>query len=161
MQCPIQTADQSHILLDYCARKLSLEMTATLELHMRSCEACTKFAAAQQQVWSALDTWKDIPASDEFDRSLYGRIDQHEQSSWWKRLWTSGTASFGWKPAMPVAAACLTAAIVLLYTPAAPPVAPLYENSKTETIEPEQVERNLEDLEMLKQLSINPGSQNL
>jgi len=161
MQCPIQISDQSHILLDYCARKLSLERTAMLERHMRNCDSCKRFASGQQLLWSALDTWKTMPPSDDFDRNLYARIEEHEQSSWWNRIRTSRTPTFGWKPAMPLAVACVTAAVVLLYSPPAPTVIPQYENSKVDTIEPEQVERNLEDLEMLKQLSVNPGSQNL
>jgi hypothetical protein len=157
----MQTTDQSHILLDYCARKLNPEMTLTLERHMRSCESCREFASGQQLVWSALDSWKALSPSEDFERHLYTRIEQHEQSTWWNRLLAWGTGSFGWKPAMPLAAACVTAAVILLYTPPTPTVVPSHEHSRADTIEPEQVERNLEDLEMLKQLSMNPGSQNL
>jgi hypothetical protein len=157
----MQTSDQSHILLDYCARKLNPEMTLTLERHMRSCESCKELALRQQLVWSALDTWKAISPSEDFERDLYTRIEQHERSSWWNRLLAWCTQTSGWKPAMPLAAACVIAAVALLYAPPTPVMVPFYENSRADTIEPEQVERNLEDLEMLKQLSMNPGSQNL
>ncbi len=149
MQCPIQTAGDADILLDYCNRKLSIEATAALERHIENCDACASFASAQRLVWSALDTWEAIPPSEDFDRKLYQRIEQHEQSGWWKR--------FRWKPAMPFAAAGVTAvAAMFLYAPVT-----LHETSRVETIEPEQVERTLEDLEMLKQLSLTPGSQRL
>jgi hypothetical protein len=160
MECPIQTTGQADILLEYCARKLSIETTVALERHMLNCEACSKFASGQRLVWVALDTWEAMPPSEDFDRKLYARLEQYDQSGWWKRLW-SGT-SFGWRPAMPFAAACITImAAFLLYSPGTAPLIPLHESSRVETLEPEQVERTLEDLEMLKQLSATPGSQTL
>ena len=154
MRCPLQTTGNADILLEYCDRKLSIEATAALERHMENCEACGRFASAQRLVWSALDTWESIPPSDDFDRKLYQRIERHERSGWWRRI--------GWKPAMPFAAAGVTVvAAMLLYTPATRPVVPMRETSRIETLEPEQVERTLEDLEMLKQLSVAPGSQSL
>lgn len=152
MQCPIQTTDNADILLQYCARKLSVETTAAFERHMQNCEACSKFASSQRFVWSALDTWEAMPPSEDFDRKLYARIEESEQSAWWKQ--------FSWRPAF--AAACVTVvAAVLLYSPGTAPVVLLQENSRIETLEPEQVERTLEDLEMLKQLSVASGSQSL
>jgi hypothetical protein len=162
MQCPIQTTEHADILLDYCARKLSPATTAAFERHLRNCEACSQFASSQQVVWSALDSWAGIAPSEDFDRKLYARIGQFEQSSWWNRLWSRTPGSSSWKPVMPVAAACATlVAAFLLYSPSNAPVVSLQESSRVETLEPEQVERTLEDLEMLKQLSSAPGSQSL
>lgn len=154
MQCPIQTTEHADMLLKYCARKLSVETTAAFERHMQNCEACARFASSQRIVWSALDTWEAMPPSEDFDRKLYARVEQDEQSGWWKRL--------SWKPSMPFAAACVTVvAAILLYIPGTAVVIPLHESSRVETLEPEQVERTLEDLEMLKQLSVASGSQSL
>jgi len=162
MQCPIQTTEHADILLDYSARRLSPATTAAFERHLLSCEACRKFASGQQAVWSALDSWEGIAPSEDFDRRLYARIGEFEQSGWWNRIWSRTSGPFSWKPVMPFAAACITLlAAFLLYSPSNTPVVPLRESSRVETLEPEQVERTLEDLEMLKQLSSTPGSQSL
>jgi hypothetical protein len=151
MHCPIQNTENSEILLDYCARKLSPEATAEFERHMVGCADCRSFAEKQRTVLSALDAWEAPPVSEDFDRKLYARIEAVETRSWWRRWLEDG---FGWKPALSFGAASAAVAVAFfVYAPQ------LQENRKLE-IEPEQVERALEDLEMLKQLS-GTGTQNL
>src|SRR5688572_15414980 len=137
MHCSIQN------VLDYCARKLPLDTAAELERHMRVCAECKSLAGSQQQVWQALDMWQAMTVSADFDRKLHARIDEFEGRSWWRWFW---------RPAMSFSAACAAIAVVLVvYTPANRP-----SDARIE-VEPEAVERALEDLEMLKQLSVNGG----
>ena len=153
MHCPIQNGENAEVLLDYCARKLSPTAAAELEGHMEACPDCRSFSLAQRHVWSALDVWESQPVSQDFDRRLYARIDQFENRSWWQR-WTGDC--FAWRPALSLgAAACGALAVALVvHNPVSQPVVePQFQGTKIETVEPEQVERALEDLEMLKQLS--------
>jgi anti-sigma factor RsiW len=160
MQCPIQNADHAEILLDYCARKLSPKSLAEVEQHLENCPECQSFYSRQRAVWSALDEWVAEPVSEQFDKKLYARIDAFENRIWWKCLAGEG---FGWRPALSVGAACAAMAVTLfINTPVnQPKVAPsIHQTTRTEAVEPEQLERTLEDLEMLKQLSPS-NAQNL
>lgn len=162
MDCPLQTGGNADILLDYCARKLGPDDAMVFERHIASCSECQKFSASQQMVWSALDAWEAAPVPENFDARLYDRISHFESSSWWRRLSSSKPQASGWKPVAPLAAACAAVvAAFLIYSPATAPVVPVQEGTRIESIEPEQVERTLEDLEMLKQLSLASGSQSL
>lgn len=139
MPCPIQN------VLDYCAGKLSPDAEAEFERHMIVCAECKTTEKNQQNVWKALDTWEAIPVSEDFDRKLHTRIEEFEARSWRRRVW---------RPALSFGAASAAIAIALMiYTPGN-----RSENANVE-VEPEQVERALEDLEMLKQLS--NGSQTI
>jgi anti-sigma factor RsiW len=155
MRCPIQNGESPGILLDYCARTLNSDAAAVLERHIAVCPECARFAAAQQQLWSALDSWEATPVADDFDERLYARI---EESNGWSRVrrW------FGeWKPAVPFAAAAATAALAFfLNLPATNPGVPVQERSRIEALEPEQIERAVEDVDMLRQFS-TPGPQSL
>jgi hypothetical protein len=68
----------------------------------------------------------------------------------------------GWRPALSVGAACAAVAVALLvntpgddrplpHQPSTPSV--VVDDTRADSMEPEQLERALEDLEMLKQLS--------
>ena len=155
MQCPIKHMENAGVLLDYCAHKLNVEGSAVLERLMQSCAACREFASDQRMIWSELDKWKPAVISEDFDRKLYARVNQHERSHWWQRFLSGAGMLIEGKPAVSLAAACLTIiAGIFLYSPEKTrPAAPPQELSRVEALEPEQVERGLEDLEMLKQLS--------
>ena len=154
MRCPVQSTHEIAILLDYCAHRLAPDTAAAFERHLAACMSCRECVSGQQEVWAALDEWKPAHPSADFDRRLYARIEE-EQGHWWLRLWP---ATIRWKA---VAAACATlVAVVVLSNPSKPPADVVQESSRVEMLEPEQVERTLEDLEMLKQLSTS-GSQNL
>jgi hypothetical protein len=160
MQCPL-TKENSEILLDYCARGLTPEMTAEFENHMESCADCRAFSDAQKAVWEGLDDWQPMSISQDFDKKLYARIEQHENSGWWNRLWHRSMwqpGSFG--PALPVATACVTLALgVLLYLPwNKPPADPQAPQSKMESSDLDQLETTLEDIEMFRQLTPPPRS---
>lgn len=156
MRCPVQDGHPD-LLLDYCARSLHPDVAAILAHHMSLCGECRKLAEAQEAVWSALDSWKPPRVSEEFDERLYRKIAAAERRTFWHRWFTGG---FGWKPAMRVALGCgLLACALLLESPpaAAPP-----ESSRIEALEPEQVDRAVEDMEMLRQFTVPAASrQNL
>jgi len=100
----------------------------------------------------------------ELDRELYARIDGFEKKNWLRRLVGE---RFAWRPALSLGAACT--ALVLGFMVHGPVMQPLvapvsvglqnHETSKAD-VEAEQVEQALEDLEMLKQLSVS-SAQNL
>jgi hypothetical protein len=161
MQCPIQTKENAEVLLDYCARKLNPETTALLNRHMESCAQCRAFTAAQMSVWEALDVWEAEPVSASFDRKLYARIEEREaHKGWLGRTWDripqpAMFTPFGWRPPTPIAAVCLTlAAAFVLSVPEKKPARENYvDNTRLEVVDVEQVERTLDDIEMLKQLN--------
>ena len=131
---------------------------AVMVRHMSSCPECRKFADAQAHVWSALDAWNAEPVSLDFDRELYARISAEERATFWARLIGDGLS---WKPALSFAAACATVVMLfVLNIPDARTPAVLEPGvTQVEALEPEQIERSVEDLEMLRQFS-TPGQIN-
>ena len=157
MQCPIENAEHAEVLLDYCSRKLSGKPLEDFERHLEVCPKCKEFCSQQEALWNTLDVWEAEPVGAQFDSKLYARIESFENRSWWQRLAGRG---FAWRPAVSLAGACAALAVALLvHGPAnQPKVAPVSlhetrETTRVEALEPEQIERALEDLEMLKQLS--------
>ena len=106
-------------------------------------------------IWSELDRWQPAVISEDFDRKLYARIDRHDGRNWWQRFLAAAGALAEGRPFVSVAATCLiiVVGIVLQSPEKTKAVAPQQESLRLEVLEPEQVERGLEDLEMLKQLS--------
>jgi len=157
MHCPVQT-DNPEVLLDYCSRKLQEDLVSVVEQHIRGCTDCREFAEAQQQIWSALDAWTAEEVSSDFDGRLYARVETRANQGFWARV---AGDRFTWKPALPFAAAGATAilAVLLVYPPSTiqspDPVQP---SLRVESLEPEQVERTLEDIEMLRQLTAPASS---
>jgi hypothetical protein len=163
MLCPIQH-DNSEILLDYCARKLNPETAVLLEKHIENCVECRNFANAQRLVWEALDTWDTMPVSMDFDRRLYARIEEHKHSNWWSKLKSHEFFQpFGWKPAVPLVTAGATFALaVWLILPMEKPV--MVDQSgqiRAESVDLDQAERDVDDLEMLQQLAPAPAANRL
>lgn len=152
MLCPVQSRENAEILLSYANRKLDPDTAAVLERHMAVCSECRRVAEAQQAVWSALDAWEAESVSPDFDRRLYTRIEAGEGTGWWRRF-VAPLRPMSWKPVMSLAAAGMTLlAVLLIRTPDSATPVP----QRFETVEAEQVERSLEDLEMLRQLSMPP-----
>ena len=148
MNCPIKTQENRDWLLEYSAGRLDRERTALLDRHVEACPACTRFVAEQRAVWDALGQWESPDLSTDFNRRLYQKIEAARPSSWLAR-WLQPL----WRPMVPVAAMCLLiAAGVMLHTPAHPV-------SRAESVEPEQVERTLEDLQMLRELAVTPAAE--
>ena len=158
MRCPVQNGSPD-ILLDYCARRLSPEAASILVQHMALCLDCRRVAEAQEAVWSALDNWKPAPISDDFDERLYARITADERRSFWRRVFGD---RLSWKPALPLAAGCVAMALaVMVSIPGQGPLASPVEEVRVESIEPEQLERAVEDMDMLRQFSTTGQVQTL
>ena len=150
MRCPIESEETSEVLLAYCARRLNPETTAIVERHLASCPACRKIFDGQRAVWEALDAWEAMPVALDFDRRLFGRIERDSSAPWWEKL----AAPFGRglvKRALPVAAAaCLLVAAIGIMEPWG---APAVDSQAVPAIQADQVERTLEDLELLHAFS--------
>ena len=118
---------------------------------MESCPACRDFVHIQSTVWNALDLWEAPPVTPGFDNRLYRRIEQ--QVSWWE-MWIRPFRP-ALRHAMPLAAAAgvVIMAAVLLERPAGVPAAVDTRSAQVETLQPEQVEHALAEVEMLDQFN--------
>ena len=150
MKCPLETREHPRLLLDFCSGRLDTVTAADLERHVAGCLACTHRCAKYRDLWSAMDDWRAHPISADFDRRFYERLGAEKKVAWWHRLWQP----FWPRPAVPVAAAAALVALAgfMLETSnpkrtAEPP------EPQAQTLEVEQVERTLEDLDMLRVLS--------
>lgn len=154
VECQVQNRDHADLLLKYCARKLDPETAAVLERHMEQCPTCRAFGEVQKAVWEALDAWEAMPVSADFDRRLYARVAEEERRGWWSGLARSW---WPWKlhPALSLAAASAVAVVALLVQAPVTPPRP----AEFELVDAEQVERALDDLEMLKQVNLTPGTE--
>jgi anti-sigma factor RsiW len=152
MKCPLE-AKRNEVLLAYGSRKLDGGDLRLLEDHLESCPACRDFVQAQRAVWDALDVWEPAPVSADFDRRLYQRIER-QPMSWLDRMMRP-FQSFGLRYAVPVAASAavvLMAGLLIHRTPSPLP-APQRDTAQMETLQPEQVELALDEMEALSQLS--------
>jgi len=146
-RCPLRSEEQASLLLDYCARKLDEDRRKALERHMQVCPQCARFRESQSAVWKALDEWDSSPVARRFDEDLAGRIAHAERDPLWMQA-GAWIADVNWAPAVPALAAA--ALWVLLFQPSPQPQSAL----TPEGLEAEQVERVLEDLDMLRQLPL-------
>jgi anti-sigma factor RsiW len=166
MKCPMESHENAELLLAYCARRLDPETQTVLERHMTVCPACREFQAGQQAVWNALDAWEAMPVAADFNRRLYRRIAEEEaRASWWSRLTRPFQPMFAGalvSRGVPAAAAIclLVLAGVVLERPATVAVPDeVTADARIESIQPDQVERTLDDMEMLRQLRITPANE--
>jgi hypothetical protein len=151
MECPLEHRDRAGILLAYCSGRLAGEPLRSLERHFDECLECRKIRDVQSTVWQALEEWTPEPVSTDFNRRLYGRIGQEAAAPWWRRLLRPAGFA-GWRPAFSLASVALvTLGALLVNSPGAPPAVP--PQTRAETVDVEQVERSLDDLDMLRQLA--------
>ena len=157
MDCPMKAAGGEEVILAYAGHSLGPEESVEFERHLEGCAECRRIAAAQREVWSALDAWMPPPVSENFDARLFARIAGQERWHWHSRL-VASLRGIGFRPMVPVAAACAAVmGVFLLRTPQIPshPAQP-----QTQTIDARQqmdvnqVERGLDDMEMLRQLGV-------
>ena len=158
MKCPMESYENAELLLAYCARRLDPETQAVLERHLGACPECREFQKAQSAMWEALDAWEAMPVSSDFDRRLYRRIEEEEaRASWWSRLMRPFRPMFvpmSMSRSVPVAAAAclLILAGVILERPVS--VVPPDVDARLESLQPDQVERTLDEMEMLRQFRV-------
>ena len=114
MECPSKREDSSEVLISYVEGSLSPSLQIAFERHLRACERCRELTAAQQELWTTLDSWAPAELSDDFNERLYQRI-ASEESSWTKVLRDRlASAGLAWHQAMPVVAACAALMVVFL-----------------------------------------------
>ena len=152
MKCPIENQGEE-LLLNYVSGALDAQAAALFERHVSTCAACAKFAREQKAVWGALDEFEAAPVSPDFDRRLYQRMDR---VSWRGRIVAAIQASLPTRRgfAVAAAAAALVVAGVIWQRPAATPntaQAPL--SAKVESVQPDQVQHALDDMEMLREFN--------
>ena len=148
MNCPIESRNPE-MLVAYAAGELDLETARAVEQHLDGCANCRAKAADQAAVWNALDAWEAPPVSPDFNRRLYGRIEQGVPISWWERL-TRPFRPMPLRQALPLAATAallLMAGVILQHSgPLAPAAVP-----PSQTVRADQVESTLDDLDLLRQ----------
>jgi anti-sigma factor RsiW len=163
----MECQENAELLLAYCARRLDPETQSVLERHMAVCPACCEFQKGQQTVWNALDAWEAMAISSDFDRRLYRRVAEEEaRASWWARLTRpiqpvfEGALLSRGVPA--VAALCLLVlAAIIAERPGKVSIPDdATAEARVESILPDQVERTLDDMEMLRQFRITPSGEN-
>jgi hypothetical protein len=142
VECPAKARQGPQVLIDYCAGTLATDVAASVGRHVEQCEACREFCREQDEVWSALDAWEPEPVSAGFDARLGERLSEADRREWWTWIW---------RPAIPVAAvAILVVAALLLRSPTGTNTPAGTKNA--DAIDVDQVEKTLDDIDMLKQL---------
>ncbi|MGD0619975.1 MAG: zf-HC2 domain-containing protein [Bryobacteraceae bacterium] len=159
MRCPIEAGNEKTLMVALAAGTLTPAEQETLERHIDECAGCRRLADEQKAVWSALDVWTVPMVSEDFDQRLHARIAVEARRSWWKRQWDSlSHARFSWKPVLPVAAACVALfGVFLVRNPVslgtsqkAPTT--VIQTQDAQKVDVDQVERALDDIDMLNQL---------
>jgi anti-sigma-K factor RskA len=157
VECPARTKEGTQVLIDHCTGMLEAEVAAVVERHIEQCVACREFCRAHARVWSALDAWQAEPISESFDASLLERIEAGDRPSRWQWIWHP-LAVFGWRPVLPVAAAAIVVVAVLLMRAPNGTNTPVV-GKNVEVVDVEQVEKALDDIDMLKQLYAAPQAE--
>lgn len=152
MNCPLLSEHTADVLLDYSAGQLDAMLTAELETHMLSCARCAAFKTEQADVWAALDLWEPAPVSMSFNRRLWQKIEEAASDSWYRKL--ADAMRFGaWKPVFPLAAAVFVVAAGFVFDHQGPVTTTpnTVSNAGVSMTEVDQVEKTLDDLQLLRQ----------
>jgi anti-sigma factor RsiW len=147
MNCPMEDRN-SETLVAYAAGELDRETAASIERHLSVCQACRSTAAEQAALWNTLDTWEAPPVSSDFDRRLYRRIREEVRLSWWERL-SRAFRPMPLRQALPLLATACLLLIASFLVRQPDRIAPSRPSS--EVVRADQVERTLDDLELLRQ----------
>jgi hypothetical protein len=152
MNCPLEREETADLLLEYSARRLDRARAANVERHAQNCGRCATFLEQQTEVWDALDAWEPAPVSMDFNRRLWQRIDAMSKASWFSSL-ADALRMANWKPVFPLAAAVLViAGGFLLDHPGDKIAAPGVAVQGVSTIEADQLDQTLDDIQLLRQL---------
>ncbi len=149
MNCPTEN-HKPELLVAYAANQLDLETSLGMQQHLAGCDACRSFVAAQGVVWRALDAWEAPAVSAGFDRQLYKRIEAATPYTWFERL-VAPLRPMPMRQILPLTATAgllLMAGFLVEHPAQQVPVAP-----RVDTVHATQVERTLDDLELLRQFS--------
>jgi anti-sigma factor RsiW len=149
----MENGESEELLLNYVSGALDAQEAASFDQHILICAACREFAHGQKAVWQALDLFEPASISADFDRRLYQRI---EKVSWWDRIVAALHSPMLTHRGLPIAAAAaalLVAGVVWERPSAAPakPKAPL--SVEGLTLQADQVQHALDDMEMLREFN--------
>jgi hypothetical protein len=149
----MENREGEELLVNYVSGALDTQAAAAFDQHMLTCAACRQFAHGQKAVWKALDLFEPAAISADFDRRLYQRI---EKVSWWDRIGAalrSPMLTHWGLPITAAAAALLVAGVVWERPSVAPakPKAPL--SAEVQTLQADQVQHALDDVEMLREFN--------
>ena len=151
MQCPAQNDDDNGILMDFCARKLPPADESAVERHVETCPDCRRAVDTQRRLWGLMNEWEVEPISRDFDRRLLQRIERKPETTW---VWqVAAWLKAAWKPAIPVVLTTATALTILVMRDPAPAPPPIPQSASVETLDADQVEQTLDDLNMLHQIA--------
>ncbi len=157
MQCPMQNNEATGFLLDYCDRKLDAANAALVEKHLQICGSCRELVEAQSAVYKSLQAWSAIDASPDFNRRLYARIEAEKRKSGILRLAAMLAERWSLLPRRRVAAFVAVCALLLaaiwIHAPLNSQNGEQEPQAKARPVDVEQVERTLQDLDMLHQLN--------
>ncbi|MDP9168995.1 MAG: hypothetical protein M3N54_00135 [Acidobacteriota bacterium] len=157
MNCPLESEDTLDLLLDYSAGRLDKTRTALLEGHMHDCPGCAAFRTEQTALWDALDVWEPEPVALNFNRRLWQKIEAAAAAPWHRRL--ADAVRFGaWKPAFPLAAAATLIFAGFMFDHQADRAIPAAPASGVSVSDAEQVEKTLDDIQLLRQFDAAPAS---
>ncbi len=151
MNCPLESGENTGILLEYAAGKLNASARAQMEQHIESCPACREFAGMQQNVWQALDDWEPVEVSLDFDRRLYARIER--DVPWWERFLRPLNPLFRHSVPIAAAAGLMIMAGLIISRPTGTSPAPAPKSAQVEVLQADQLESALADIEMLRQFN--------
>lgn len=161
MNCPMKSGESGDLLLAYCAGRLDAETTAILRAHMDACADCREMRDRQRILWDILDRWESPPPSLDFNRRLYSRIEETCAGGFSRtflRSLFSPMRPVIRRPAFSVVAAlALLAAGFLVEYPgiryAGPGGNRPSQAAEGLTVQADQVENTLNDMEMLHELN--------
>jgi anti-sigma factor RsiW len=150
MKCPIASRENLEWLLDYGTPRMAAADAAAMERHLAGCAACREMVAGRNAVDAALDLWEAPAVSAVFNRQLYQRIQQ--ETSWRDRLWEPFRWLAAWRGVPAAAAGCLIVAALIVTPRFMPDRLAVPEQPsviRVDSQQPEQVMRDLDDMEML------------
>jgi anti-sigma factor RsiW len=168
MSCPLQSENTLDVLLDYSAGKLDRSRLARLEQHLLTCAECSAFLTGQTELWQTLNAWEPEAVSMDFNRRLWQRIDAEAAQPWYRKL-ADSLRTGAWKPALPLAAAVLlvTTAFVMDHQRSVPALQGVETvsgvsagNSNGAPLDADQVEKTLNDMQLLGQLDVSSAEPN-
>jgi len=143
MKCALKESERAELLL----RNTSQAATN----HFEQCSSCRRVSLEQAALWQAMDSWNVRPVSSGFNRSLYAKIEAVAHETWYERLAASVRPLFA-QPAwaLGMAGALFAAGFVFDHQATREHQTTI----QVSTTEAEQVEKTLDDLEMLRQFDL-------
>ena len=159
MKCGLKEAEKAELLLQHTS--------VAAVSHFELCQSCRDASLSQVALWKSLDAWSVPEVSSGFNRTLYAKIDAASAEPWYERLAAVIRPAFA-QPSIALGLAGIVLAIgfvldhqsTAVFTAASTrshaslQVAPAVPVSG---VEAEQVEKTLDDLEMLRQF--DPASE--